>query len=96
MSYSEELFSNKFFSEDNTSEKIVLEKEIIGICAYEPGCNTVSYSYTLRELGEKKCKRCNKLSIFRCDEISKMCENINCNLVFDHHAFPSICHCSKK
>ena len=92
MSSSEnDLSSKNFFSED-----LPYEKEIIGICAYEPGCNTVSYSYTIRKLGKKKCKRCTELCIFRSDTISKMCQNIECNLVFDNDVFPSICPCSKK
>jgi hypothetical protein len=83
--------SQKINSEELSSELIVLKKEIIGICAYEPGCDTVSYSYTLCELGKRKC---NQLSIMRCDEISKMCRNINCNLVFTHNTFPTKCYCS--
>ena len=83
--------SRNSFSEDEDSEK-----EIIGICAYEPGCDTVSYSYTIRKLGKRKCKRCTQLWIFRFDTISKMCENTKCNLIYDHCAFPSICPCSQK
>jgi len=96
MSYSKELSFTNFFSEDLPSEEIILEKKIIGICAYEPGCDTVCYSYTLKELGKRKCKKCIKLYYSRCNSEYKMCQNINCNLVFTHDEFSNICHCTKK